>query len=108
MRFIAASALHNECGELPLHLRRLQNSIKFGAKILGSKFHPLTRVMEKHWTDVFRTSDSREHSIYTRTSDFFSSLSTSFISPFFPTAPPWYNNKIEVDLTLKKCVNKKN
>src|SRR2546428_11431793 len=68
----AASALQNECGELPLHLRRLQNSIKFGAKILGSKFHPFTKVMENHWTNVYRTSDSREHSIYTRTSDFFS------------------------------------
>ena len=103
----AASALQNECGELPLHLRRLQNSMKFGAKILGSKFHPLTRVMENHWTNVFRTSDSREHSIYTRTSEFFSSLDTSFIGPSFPSVPPWCNKEIEVDLTLKKCVNKK-
>ena len=104
----AAAALQNECGELPLHLRRLQNSIKFGAKILGNKFHPLARVMENHWTNVFRTSDNREHSIYTRTSDFFSSPNMSFIGPSFPTAPPWCNKNIEVDLTLKKCVNKKN
>src|SRR5688572_32290055 len=74
----AASALQNECGELPLFLRRLQNSLKFGAKILGSKFHPFRRTMENHWTNIFRTSDSKDHSIYTRTTDFFSSLNTSF------------------------------
>ncbi|HMG39082.1 MAG TPA: reverse transcriptase domain-containing protein [Nitrososphaeraceae archaeon] len=103
----AASALQNECGELPLHLRRLQNSIKFGTKILGSKFHPSANVMENHWTNIYRTSDSREHSIYTRTSEFFSSLNTSFIGPSFPSAPPWCNKHVEVDLTLKKLVNKK-
>jgi len=103
----AASTLQNECGELPLHLRRLQNSLKFGAKILGSKFHPFRRTMENHWTNIFRTSDSKDHSIYTRTTDFFSSLNTSFIGPSFPSTPPWCNNEIEVDLTLNKCINKK-
>src|SRR6218665_109577 len=32
----AALALQNECGEMPLQNRRLQNSLKFGAKVLGT------------------------------------------------------------------------
>ena len=74
---------------------------------MGSKSHPLATVMENHWTNVFRTYDSREHSIFTRTSDFFYLLNTSFIATSIPSAPPWCNKEIEVDLTLKKCVNKK-
>jgi len=54
-----------------LHLRRLQNSIKFGAQIVGTKFHLSSTVMENHWTNLFRTSNSREQSIYTRTYDFY-------------------------------------
>jgi ribonuclease HI len=103
----SASALQNECGELPLHLRRLQNSIKLGTKIVGSKFHSLSPVMENHWTNVFKTPYSKEHSIYNRTSDFFSSLDASFICPSFPTVPPWCKTKVEVDLSLKKIINKK-
>ncbi|MDW0237614.1 MAG: reverse transcriptase domain-containing protein, partial [Nitrososphaeraceae archaeon] len=106
-RSTAASALQNECGELPLHLRRLQNSLKFGAKILGNKFHLNAAIMENHWTNIFRSSESRQHSIYTRTSEFFSSLNTSFIGPSFPSTPPWCNKQVEVDLTLKKFINKK-
>lgn len=106
-RGTATSALQNECGELPLHLRRLQNSIKFGTKILGSKYHPCKAVMENHWTNVYRTPESREHSVYTQTSDFFSSLNTTFIGPSFPSAPPWCNKEMEIDLTLKEYINKK-
>ena len=102
----SASALQNECGELPLHLRRLQNSVKFGTKVLGDRFHPFPVVMENHWTNVFGRSDSGKQSIYTRTSDYFSSHNEAFICPSFPTDPPWCNTKVEVDLTLKKYVNK--
>jgi hypothetical protein len=66
----STSALQNECGELPLHLRRLENSIKFGTKITGGKMHPSAAVLENHWTNVYKTSDSRK-SIFTRTCDFF-------------------------------------
>jgi hypothetical protein len=103
----AALALQNECGELPLHLRRLQNSLKFGTKILGNKCHPAKTIMENHWTNVYKTSDTKEHSIYTRTSEFFSLLDASFISPSFPSAPPWCNKQIEVDLSLTKLINKR-
>jgi len=74
---------------------------------VGTKFHLSSTVMENHWTNLFRTSNNREHSIHTRTHDFFSSLNTSFIGPSFPSAPPWHNKDVEVDLTLKKFINKK-
>ena len=44
----AASALQNECGELPLFIRRLQNSLKIGTKILGNPDHPLRPAYQPH------------------------------------------------------------
>ena len=102
----SASALQNECGEFPLHLRRLENSLKFGTKITGSKMHPSAAVMDNHWTNVYKTSDSTK-SIFTRTCDFFSTNNASFVGPSFPSAPPWCNKQVEVDLSLTKLVNKR-
>jgi len=48
------------------------------------------------------TSNNREHSIYTRTSDFFSSLNTSFIGPSLPSAPPWRNKDVGVYIKIYK------
>jgi ribonuclease HI len=103
----SASALQNECGELPLHLRRMQNSIKFGSKIVGSKSHPSASVMGNHWTNVYRTPEGRMDSIYARTNDFFSSLNTPVVGPFFPPDPPWCDLQVEVDLSLTKSINKR-
>lgn len=103
----AALALQNECGELPLHLRRLQNSMKFGAKIVGSKNHPCKPNYKPHWTDSLRTRGKKNYSLFYRTSDFTQLLNTSFIAPSFPPYPPWMNKKIKIDLSLKKEVNKK-
>ena len=103
-----ASALQNECGEMPLQMRRLQNSLKLGTKILGNPDHPVRAAYQPHWTNEFRTFGHKDESTYTRTQDFFSSLNLPFQAPTFPTTPPWLNNDIEVDITLHKSISKKN
>src|SRR5688572_12401941 len=102
-----ALALQNECGEMPLHLRRTSNSIKMGIKIIGNEDHPCKVTFKPHWTDIHKTPQNKNHSIHFRTNEFISSLDTSFIGPCFPRTPPWTNNKIEVDVSLKKQINKK-
>jgi ribonuclease HI len=103
----SALTLQNECGELPLHLRRSHNSIKFRTKIMSTKENPCKQVIQQHWTDTFKTSESRDHSFNYRTNDFFSLLNVSFIGPSFPSYPPWINKEIIIDTSLKKQVNKK-
>jgi ribonuclease HI len=104
----SASALQNECGEMPLHLRRTHNSIKVGLKILSTKNHPCIKVMQPHWTDTFRTPKNitKNQSIYYRTQEFISTVNTTYIGPSFPSFPPWAHNKIKVDISLRKQVNK--
>ena len=79
----AAIALQNECGELPLHLRNLQNSLKLGAKVIGSPNHPMRTIFQPHWTFKFKTRDNKNLSTYQRTFDFFSSVDCPYLGAFF-------------------------
>ena len=49
----AALALQNECGEMPLQNRRLQNSVKLGAKVLGKPYHIGRSAYQSHWTNEY-------------------------------------------------------
>src|SRR6218665_508933 len=81
----AALALQNECGEMPIQNRRLQN-----------------------WTNEFKTVANEKESIYTLTHSFFSSLNLTFLAPTFPASPPWLNKDVDIDISLKESVSKKN
>src|SRR5207245_2506475 len=43
-------AMQNECGELPLHLRRKMYLLQYGAKIKTTINHPSKEILEDHWT----------------------------------------------------------
>src|SRR6218665_3378158 len=45
-------SLQNECGGMPVHFRRLQNSLKIGTKIISTKNHPTMEAMTDHWSKV--------------------------------------------------------
>ena len=103
----AAVALQNECGEPPLHLRNLQNSLKLGAKVIGNTSHPMRTIFQPHWTNEFKTRDNKNLSTYQRTLDFFSSFDISYKAPSFPSDPPWLNESIHVDIGLHKSISKR-
>jgi ribonuclease HI len=100
-------ALQNECGELPLHLRRLNNSLKIGSKIISSKDHPAAEAMRDHWSNYYYASSVKSNSMFKRTEHFFSLNSQPFNSPFYQSTAPWLNKTIKVDLSLKRHINKK-
>ena len=100
-------ALQNECGELPLHLRRLNNSLKVGSKIISSKDHPAAEAMRDHWSNYCRASSAKQNSIFKRTEHFFSLITQPFESPFYQPTAPWLNKIIKVDLSLKKLNQQK-
>src|SRR6218665_2200441 len=77
----AALALQNDCGEMPLQVRRLQNSLKLGAKVLGTPHHTVRSAYQPHWTNEFRTAGNKNESTYTLTHSFFSSLNLTFLAP---------------------------
>src|SRR6218665_507431 len=99
-RGTAASALQNECGDLPLNLRRNYNSIKLQAKIIGTKDHTCNSTSKQHWTDIFKTNQNNRTSLYNHTNEFISSLNNSFLSPSFPASPPWITKEVDIDISF--------
>src|SRR6218665_1608343 len=104
----AALALQNEWGEMPLQVRRLQNSLKLGAKVLGTPHHTARSAYQPHWTNEFRTAGNKNESTYTLTHSFFSSLNLTFLAPTFSTTPPWLNKEIDIDISLHESISKRN
>jgi len=103
-----ALALQNECGEMPLQTRRLENSLKLGAKVLGTPHHTVRSAYQPHWTNEYRTAGNKKESIYTLTHSFFSSLNLTFRAPTFPATPPWLNKDIDIDVSLHESISKRN
>ena len=101
-------ALQNECGDMPLHFRRLGNSLKVGSKILGNKDHPAAETMIDHWSNYYHiANNNKTNSIFERTEEFFSSIPSSFQSPVFSQTAPWKNkHNIKVDVSITKQINK--
>src|SRR6218665_835032 len=93
---------------MPLQIRRFQNSLKLGAKVLGTPHHTVRSAYQPHWTNEFRTAGNKNESTYTLTHSFFSSLNLSFLAPTFSTTPPWLNKDIDIDISLNESISKRN
>src|SRR6218665_1934805 len=92
---------------MPLQTRRMQNSLKMGAKVLGNPHHIGRAAYQPHWTNEFRTAGNKNESTYTLTHSFFSSLNLTFLALTFPATPPWLNNVIAIDISLHESMSKK-
>lgn len=101
-------ALQNECGEMPLHLRCLQNSLKIGTKIISTKNHPTMEAMTDHWSNHYGKQKwhKESHTQYARANEFCSTLKQPLRAPETQRTPPWIDKPIRTDLSLKKKINK--
>src|SRR6218665_30253 len=70
--------------------------------------HTVRSAYQPHWTNEFRTVANKNESTYTLTHSYFSSLNLPFLAPTFPASPPWLNKDVDIDISLKESVSKKN
>jgi ribonuclease HI len=103
----ATAAIQNECGEMPLHLRWLGESLKQGVKIVTSKDHAAEEVMKDHWTLHRDKFQQGKEPLYKRTREFFDTNYQDCKGPLFQNSPPWKNERIHVDLSLTRSIDKK-
>src|SRR6218665_119212 len=100
----ATAAVQNECGEMPLHLRWLGDSVKEGVKIVTSKDHAATEVMMDHWTLHMDKFQEGKEPLFQRTREFFFELSEVQGAG---ELVPWKKRRIKIDLSLTKSIDKK-
>lgn len=103
----ATTAVQNECGEMPLHLRWLGDSVKQGVNIVTSKDHVAEDAMKDHWTLHWGKFQDGKQPLLLRTSEFFNTMFQECKGPAFQNAPPWKNGRIRVDLSLTRSIDKK-
>src|SRR6218665_1035175 len=104
----ASKSILDKLSSVQTEALRLQNSLKLGAKVSGNPNHTVRSAYQPHWTNEFRTVANKNESTYTPTHSFFSSLNMTFLAPTLPASPPWLNKDVDIDISLKESVSKKN
>jgi len=101
----ALEALQNECGELPLALRRRRQQLRHSVKILSTPDHPASSVLMDHWANHY---GRRTQTIYAKVKDFFEIYDWKLpIIDLKPDVdPPWTKDPFCVDCSLSTVLSK--
>jgi ribonuclease HI len=102
----ALSALQNECGELPLELRRNKQMIQYAIKIKSISDHPAKNVLLDHWTNYTGKFQSGRASFFNKTEGFFDECTASIECVDSVSDPPWELREVVVDTSLSKQFKK--
>lgn len=107
MKGSAASALQVECGEMPLHLRRLQQQIKFAVKVKATPNHVAKSIFDDHWTTHYGIFGTNNRPMAMKVAHFFEELdNTDVKAPTLANTPPWIVDAPKTDITLSLEVSK--
>ena len=100
-RGTAASALRVECGEKPLHLRRLNRQLKLTMKISTLPDHPAECVVRQQWfSNRERNTSVNRRPIYSKVADYLEEIGPDAVGPHWGMKAPWTVPVPEADLSL--------
>ena len=100
MRGTPIDALQQECGELPLQLRRKRATLRYTTKISSSNNNPAKSVLEESWHNTYGKFKPGTAPIHTQTRDFITKhrATPSTVNRI----PPWTRAAATVDLSLQQ------
>lgn len=102
----ATAALQVECGEMPLHLRRLSQQMKHAVKITSKSGHPNESLLAEHWTTAYgRYRDGREPIAF-KVKELLQQIKEKTWSPTPGDIAPWKIRRPKIDIELTKEVSK--
>src|SRR5580704_6017377 len=110
MHTTAISSLQNECGELPLALRRRKQQLEYAAKIKSEQDHPSIGVLKEHWYWRYRTYGRNQDPLAIKVNRVFTEQKWKRIQQRINPKPPWeqLSNKLNIDTTLIGRTSKQN
>jgi ribonuclease HI len=100
------SALQNECGEMPLELRRTRQLLQYAVKIKNNEQHPANQILKDHWTNYFITFELEREPFNYKIANFFDTHNIALEPAMTSTNPPWVNRDICVDVSLSNQLTK--
>jgi ribonuclease HI len=107
MKGTPVAALQVECGEMPLRLRRLKQQIKYAIKVKSDKNHPAAKVFKPHWTNQYGSFNEERTPLFTKVTEFFDMCKLNIEQIVTDSDPPWQRKQIAIDVSLTKCITKK-
>ena len=100
MRGTAADALQQECGEMPLSIRRQRSLKRYTARISTSDDNPAKKILQDHWQNHYGKFKSGAESVYLQTEQFHKQHD---IQPGTTSrTPPWQESAVTVDTKLQQ------
>ena len=106
MRTTPANALQQECGEMPLHLRRHKLLLQYTIKIKANINNPANSVLKDTWENHYGKYKQGSEPVYNLTHTFLKKVGN--IEQFHTSEQPiWHLPLGNTDLSLHKYVSKK-
>jgi len=106
MKGTSLSALQNECGEMPLSLRRHKEQIDYCIKVKCITNHSCASIFVDHWTNHYgmKAVGQLNRSIYSNVECFFSTFKENLEQRVSVLDPPWCNKSVSYDLSLSNLI----
>jgi len=106
MRTTPAIALQQECGEMPLHLRRHKLLLQYSIKLKANIKNPANSVLKNTWENHYGKYKQGAEPVYNITHSFLEKIGN--IEQFHTSEQPtWHLPLGNTDLSLHKYVSKK-
>jgi ribonuclease HI len=106
MHGTALAALQNECGELPLGIRRYKAQLCYSVKMKTIANHPSSDLLNDHWTNHYGKKSSKNCSIYDKTKKYFDQTKNK-IEPLLKSKEElWTIEAFETDQSLAGLIQK--
>ena len=99
MHGTAADAIQQECGELPIRLRRQQALLRYTTRISAATNNPATAILQDNWQNHYGNYKPGAEPVYIQTQKF---LSQHRIQPSIINSMPTWKSSITVDTTLQQ------
>jgi ribonuclease HI len=98
------TSLQNECGELPLELRRYKQQLNYVTKIKVTEYHTNKNILKDHWTNHYGMKCKRNTSLFNKTAKFIDSKDMNEVS--LSKDVPWLIEDFDIDKSLSKRLSK--
>jgi hypothetical protein len=99
-------ALQNECGELPLALRRKKQMLQYNAKIKATVNHPARGIIRAHKQEHVYEANVGIESFSSKVADFDVCHNITMEKHRVNPKPPWLEKLPQIDLSLRGSVKK--
>ena len=107
MRSTAVNALQQDCGEMPLALRRKRSLLRFAVKVRANPLNPARDVTVYNWRSNPKKYQPGKETIFEILHQYEGDTERVQLAPRPLEAPPWHLRPPLTDLSLKDIISKK-